>query len=320
MPSLKLSNPFRRSADRPSLKERAASLRATASRVMSRKPADPLDGTSCPPGFVPYPFDRPMSYASVPAVIHAETTRLLDLARTEYARRDASLASRMGGEEGEAIRQAARTALRLDALAVAAAPSQSAAAPNPDAELLALGCRWRTARAAYEAASERIGQIEEACRVAPPNALYVRAGDAALGIAQFAHWQSGDEREWYWRAASDTPYRAGLEPGTGCFRHGQIRTVRRPAVQARLDEVCAAYDQHKREVAQAKAASGLVQAEAEASRLFAAECALEVAALSLTAFSLAGLRIQAKIALANEDHQEGRGMAWAVVRNLLTVA
>lgn len=38
MPSLRLSNPFRRGADRPSLKERAASLRATADRVM-RQPA-----------------------------------------------------------------------------------------------------------------------------------------------------------------------------------------------------------------------------------------------------------------------------------------
>lgn len=35
MPSLKLSNPFRRGTDRPSLKERAATLKATAGRVMS---------------------------------------------------------------------------------------------------------------------------------------------------------------------------------------------------------------------------------------------------------------------------------------------
>ena len=42
VPSLKLSNPFRRGADRPSLKERAASLKATAARGMTRKPADPV--------------------------------------------------------------------------------------------------------------------------------------------------------------------------------------------------------------------------------------------------------------------------------------
>lgn len=42
MPSLKLSNPFRRGADRPPLKERAASLRATAARVMTGKQADPV--------------------------------------------------------------------------------------------------------------------------------------------------------------------------------------------------------------------------------------------------------------------------------------
>ncbi|TXN65122.1 hypothetical protein [Methylobacterium sp. WL6] len=40
MPSLKLSNPFRRSADRPSLRDRAAALRATAARVMGE--AKPL--------------------------------------------------------------------------------------------------------------------------------------------------------------------------------------------------------------------------------------------------------------------------------------
>jgi hypothetical protein len=45
VPSLRLSNPFRRGADRPSLKERAASLRATAERVM-RPPAvdDDVEG------------------------------------------------------------------------------------------------------------------------------------------------------------------------------------------------------------------------------------------------------------------------------------
>lgn len=40
MPSLRLSNPFRRGADRPSLKQRAASLKATAAKVM-RKQAKP---------------------------------------------------------------------------------------------------------------------------------------------------------------------------------------------------------------------------------------------------------------------------------------
>ncbi|TXN63520.1 hypothetical protein FV230_19925 [Methylobacterium sp. WL6] len=45
MPSLRLSNPFRRGAERPSLKERAAALRETADRVM-RRPAvgDDLGG------------------------------------------------------------------------------------------------------------------------------------------------------------------------------------------------------------------------------------------------------------------------------------
>ncbi|MCJ2079857.1 hypothetical protein [Methylobacterium sp. J-090] len=40
MPSLKLSNPFRRGGDRPSLKERAANLKAAAGRIMRRKPGE----------------------------------------------------------------------------------------------------------------------------------------------------------------------------------------------------------------------------------------------------------------------------------------
>lgn len=43
MPSLKLSNPFRRGADRPSLRERAAALKATAGRVMLRKSRSSTD-------------------------------------------------------------------------------------------------------------------------------------------------------------------------------------------------------------------------------------------------------------------------------------
>lgn len=40
MPSLKLSNPFRRGTDRPSLRDRAASLKASAERVIQRRPGD----------------------------------------------------------------------------------------------------------------------------------------------------------------------------------------------------------------------------------------------------------------------------------------
>ncbi|MCC0808087.1 hypothetical protein FPV16_18030 [Methylobacterium sp. W2] len=42
MPSLKLSNPFRRADGRPSLKERAAALKASAARAIRRQQADPV--------------------------------------------------------------------------------------------------------------------------------------------------------------------------------------------------------------------------------------------------------------------------------------
>jgi hypothetical protein len=44
---LKLSNPFRRSADRPSLKQQAAALRTTAAKVMGRS-APPAPSTPLP--------------------------------------------------------------------------------------------------------------------------------------------------------------------------------------------------------------------------------------------------------------------------------
>ena len=61
---------------------------------------------------------------------------------------------------------------------------------------------------------------------------------------------------------------------------------------------------------------GFAEAEEATSRLFHEACVLEGAVMALPAHTLQGLRIQAEIALNNEDHQEGQEMAWAIIRSL----
>lgn len=83
----------------------------------SARPDDPFEGTTCPPGFVPYPFDNPTSYSSIQGVvIPAEAQRLLDLALGEYGRCCGSFADYVSEERREEIRQAKRAALHIEAL------------------------------------------------------------------------------------------------------------------------------------------------------------------------------------------------------------
>lgn len=88
MSALKL---FRRGGDRPSLKERAASLKATAGRVMRRpKPgaAEPeVDWRSPPPGFMPFPASEPTSFINIRYGLKLEAERLHQIALQEIARR-----------------------------------------------------------------------------------------------------------------------------------------------------------------------------------------------------------------------------------------
>lgn len=341
MPSLKLSNPFRRGADRPSLKERAASLRATATRVMRRRPADPFEGTSCPEGFVPYPFDKPIGYFSIGhVVIPAEAQKLLDLALDEYERVCGSFPDFMGEDQRESIRQASRDLLCLDALAVTAAPSRSAPPASPDAGLLALGAQWKAADAAYRASMSRADNVEEAASIDPPAAVYVQPGDDALGIAVLANGYRGDEGAWYSIAAG--PFLPHHPPGqAGALRKPMMRLVEvakpRPAnspaipiphyqellwpeAQARADEICAAFDRWKAEEDAAREATGIAALEGATAALGAEAARLEDAISAATALTVEGVRLQAEIALQCEHHVDGEERAWAVIRALLTVA
>lgn len=134
MPSLKISNPFRRADGRPSLKERAAALRATAARVIRRpKPveAEPVVDWSNPPeGFLAYPVDAPFGFIKPEEYLRAETQRLHDVALNEFARRKEAYEAGPNGMSGIELAGALdrlRRRLRLDELARAANPERALA-------------------------------------------------------------------------------------------------------------------------------------------------------------------------------------------------
>jgi len=88
MSALKL---FRRGAPRPSLKERAAKLKATASRVIRRPehvaPEPKTDWDNPPEGFMAYPAGEPSSFINIALGIRVEAERLHVIAVREVARR-----------------------------------------------------------------------------------------------------------------------------------------------------------------------------------------------------------------------------------------
>ncbi|KQO49962.1 hypothetical protein [Methylobacterium sp. Leaf85] len=128
MPSLKLSNPFRRADGRPSLKERAAALKASAARVIRRpKPveaAPEVDWNNPPAGFVAYPHNEPAGFLRIDLALASETKRLHALALAEFERRRTSWddynASMKAGQLDKLRRR-----LRLDELARAANPERA---------------------------------------------------------------------------------------------------------------------------------------------------------------------------------------------------
>lgn len=132
MPSLKLSNPFRRADGRLSLKERAVALRATAARVIRRpKPVEAapvVDWNDPPEGFLAYPVDAPFGFIKPEEYLRAETQRLHDVALNEFARRKEAYEAGPNGMSGTVLAGALdrlRRRLRLDELARAANPERA---------------------------------------------------------------------------------------------------------------------------------------------------------------------------------------------------
>ncbi|MCJ2070060.1 hypothetical protein MKK75_14860 [Methylobacterium sp. J-030] len=204
MAPLKLSNPFRRSADRPSLKERAA---ATAGRVGEFKPAtsapdpscatappssaEPTDWHAPPPGFMASPAIDPVNFAWIPQGLRIELDRLRDIAETEFRRRISSLCET--GNDTPERAAALRASLFLPALTAAVDPGSVEAAtlaalgrttgPDP---VLALIEEHRAAYAEWdrlsdvwsEMASDAPGYAEAMAASAGPGNREVAAYDA----------------------------------------------------------------------------------------------------------------------------------------------
>ena len=115
---------------KPTLRERAASLRASAARVIRRpKPVEvepDVDWSDPPEGFLPYPVDAPAAFLNIEEYLRLETQRLHDVALAHSARRKA--AYQAGGMEGIELAGALdrlRRRLRLAELERAANPERA---------------------------------------------------------------------------------------------------------------------------------------------------------------------------------------------------
>ncbi|MHC1999532.1 hypothetical protein ACYQR9_03695 [Methylobacterium sp. CM6241] len=115
--------------DKPTLRERAASLRASAVRVI--RPVKPIeaepepDWSDPPEGCLPYPVDAPVSFISIEKYLRLEAERLHNVASTHFARRSEEYADGLTGPDLAGALDRARRRLRLDELARAADPERA---------------------------------------------------------------------------------------------------------------------------------------------------------------------------------------------------
>lgn len=115
-----------RDETKPTLRERAAALKATAGRVMRRnKPPSTAEAVAAmaphSPEMVPYPLAAPTHLLAVDLVIRTEAARLLDLADAEFDRRCDELTEGLDEVGWERTADGLRRELRMRALAEAAA-------------------------------------------------------------------------------------------------------------------------------------------------------------------------------------------------------
>ncbi|MHC1998854.1 hypothetical protein ACYQR9_00095 (plasmid) [Methylobacterium sp. CM6241] len=122
-----LARLVQRDPAKPTLRERAGSLKASAARVIRRpKPVEAapvVDWNSPPEGFVAYPHDEPEGFLRIDLALASETKRLHGLALSEFERRSSAWddydASMKAGQLDKLRRH-----LRLDELARAADPAK----------------------------------------------------------------------------------------------------------------------------------------------------------------------------------------------------
>lgn len=244
MRSLKLPS-FRRDADRPTLKQRAATLKATAARLM-RKPApvaptsapetpEAVDWHNPPPSFMAFPAIEPGGFVRIERGLSLEIDRLLGIARGELARR--MFRPVPGETEADRQRREAdhRARLLIPALTAAADPDSAEAGAlaaldaAADVELIALGRQYDALHAVWreaeEAGRELFARRDAALAVAS-------AGNADPIKAHEAAWALPGVREAYDRAEKAL---VALDPICEAIRVQPARTLAGLAVKARAN-------------------------------------------------------------------------------------
>lgn len=190
-------------------------------------------------------------------------------------------------------------------------PSPSAEAH--DAELIALGDRWRLEDDAYDAACDRETELHKAT-VLPdrPEAMFLREGDRRLELDTVASgYRVEGRRPWFWVGEPDCKMATARrlrgpqtthrdfppEPGSELYGEDVVisRRVPWPERQARADEIVAAYDAHEAERAAAREASGLTAAATESDRLGKVVEATIAEVHATPARTMAGLAVKATI-------------------------
>ena len=140
---MSMLNPLRREAGKPTLRQRAEALKASAARVIrgQKKPApipatpapdpEPVDWHNPPPGFMAYPAVEPTGFIIIREGLRLEARRLLNIAEDEFERRaEHDDPCHQAFREGDLARL--RRRLRLDELRAAAEPEVPVPAGSVD--------------------------------------------------------------------------------------------------------------------------------------------------------------------------------------------
>lgn len=244
-------------------------------------------------------------------------------------------------ERAAALREGlSRREAVLGAAVVAAAPIPARAAgtveAHPDAALIALGQRWAEAYRIERAAAaiwNAYGDVQEI--VPPPEAVYVRDGDDALGIARLAG-KDRNGRLWYYVGLPGSTAHAGVlreprrrnrvrppvpEDNLPADAWGVISGEPWPEAQARADEIVGAWDGWRAAMARHNVVSGHDAAEADWTAKDDVLSGLEDEISVTKAHTLAGLTIKARLAQSLDDrhHRISDDLLFEIIRGLVAL-
>ena len=182
-----------------------------------------------------------------------------------------------------------RAILGVAALAsVPAAALTAAAAPvDPDAALIALGREWQASAVRQRQAEAKQYEAEDRTPdVPPPEPLFLRATDDSI-FGALSTWYQDSERRWFWPDSVEA-LRSAVFPRD---RNGiSLRN------EARRDEIVAAGDTWRAEVAAASATSGFTAAEAMTEAEVLVNRELRRRIMMTRAVTLPGVLLKARVA------------------------